>query len=44
VKPGTPNCPFCGANLAAAQREYDEMMAEVRAAAAALQEAMGAVS
>jgi hypothetical protein len=40
VKPGTPDCPFCGANLAEAQRDYDERMAEVRAATAELQRAL----
>jgi RNA polymerase subunit RPABC4/transcription elongation factor Spt4 len=40
VKPGTPDCPFCGADLAEAQRDYDEMMVDVRSAIAELQLAM----
>jgi Y-X(10)_GDL-associated radical SAM protein len=42
VKPETPHCHFCGADLAAAQREYDESMADVREALAELQRAMSA--
>lgn len=40
VKPGTPNCPFCGADLAEAQREYDEVLIDVRAAIAEIEGAM----
>ncbi len=40
VKPGMPDCRFCGADLAEAQREYDEMMVDVRAAIAELERAM----
>lgn len=42
VKPEAPDCPFCGADLAEAQREYDEMMVDVRAAIAELESAMAA--
>ena len=37
VRPETPDCPFCGADLAEAQREYDEMLVDVRAALAELE-------
>lgn len=40
VKPEEVDCPFCGANVEQAAVEYDEMMAEVRAAADALEEAI----
>ena len=40
VKPDTPDCPFCGADLAEAQRGYDERMVDVRAAIAELQDAI----
>jgi Y-X(10)_GDL-associated radical SAM protein len=40
VKPETPDCPFCGADLAEAQREYDERMVDVREVIAELQQAI----
>lgn len=42
VKPETPGCPFCGADLAEAQRDYDETMVDVRAAIAELERAISA--
>jgi Y-X(10)_GDL-associated radical SAM protein len=40
VKPDAPDCPFCGADLAEVQREYDERMADVRAAIMELERAI----
>jgi Y-X(10)_GDL-associated radical SAM protein len=37
VRPDESDCPFCGANLAEAQRQYDAAMVDVRAAEAELQ-------
>ena len=41
VKPQSPECPFCGADVAEEQRAYDERMIDVREAIAELQRAMG---
>lgn len=44
VKPETRDCPFCGSDLAEAQRQYDERMVDVRAAIAELQRAISATA
>jgi Y-X(10)_GDL-associated radical SAM protein len=40
VKPDEVDCPFCGADLAEAHREYEALMKEVRDAAMQLEEAL----
>ncbi|HEX3580668.1 MAG TPA: SPASM domain-containing protein, partial [Thermoanaerobaculia bacterium] len=43
VKPDTPDCPFCGADVAEAQQRYDTQMAAVREAIGELEQALARV-